>query len=94
MTTATTTASVVPTLFPPYNSFISSSSLQLHSHDYTGAKQTSLFGFRPWQQATQQPCRTPAMSDATPTILASATIDEYVSVYASIASIASVTATV
>ena len=47
-----------------HNSFISSSSLQLHSHDYTGAKQTSLFGFRPWQQATQQPCRTPAMLDA------------------------------
>ena len=30
------------------NSFISSSSLQLHSRHYTGAKQTSLFGFRPW----------------------------------------------
>jgi len=39
-------------------------------------------------------CRTPTMSDATPAMSAIATIDEYVSIYASIASIASVTATV
>jgi len=52
--------------FTASNSFISSSSLQLHSrYYYTGAKQTSLFGFQPWQQqATQQTCRTPVMSDA------------------------------
>jgi len=60
------------------NSFISGSSLQLHSRHYTGARQTSLFGFGPWLPACQKqhnnyvgrgPCRMPTMS-------ATATIDD------------------